>query len=446
MLIRGLLCALIALQLSSLTWAGEPSCALNKYGGWSEKGTVPSGCFRTSRADGRWWLVDPEGHRFLSVGVNRIQFRPESARGVSRNPYAVSVVSKYGRRSRWAAAVVERLRQWGFNTVGASSDPVARRQEMPYVVALNLAGAAALRTEQGFPDVFDPSYPRAVSQAVRRSCRGITSDRWLLGYFTDDELPWGDAESDSVSLFVGFLGLPDYAAGRQALASFLRARYGSIARLNESWRTDYEDFGELGRTPQVGSHIPVQDQNDFLRILAYRYFRTAHEAIREFDDHHLILGCRFRGSAPRPVLEAVGGYVDLISLDHTGDRPDLASIRRISEITGRPILISSLCLGPGETETLGQPEEGPHQDSGRTQAERFERCVTELMALPMVVGYHWCRHADESPGAALDGETGRWGLVDVNDEPHAQFVDAATRINGTLYLHAAEAVAEPAGQ
>lgn len=446
MLMRGLICALVALQLSSPAWAGERSYVLNSYGGWSEKGTVPSGWFRASRADGRWWLVDPEGNRFLSVGVNGLQYRPEPAPGAGRNAYAVSVVGKYGRRSRWAAAVVERVRQWGFNTVGASSDPATWRQEMPYVVALDLAGAAAVRTEQGFPDVFDPSYPRAASQAARRSCRGVTSDRWLLGYFTDDELPWGDAEGDSGSLFAEFLGLPDRAAGRQALTNFLRTRYGSIARLNESWRTGYEDFGELGRTPQVGSRIPVQDQDDFLRIVAYRYFRTAHEAIRGFDDHHLILGCRFRGSAPRPVLEAVGGYVDLISLNHTGDRPDLASIRRISEITGRPILISSLCLGPGETETLGQPEEGPHQDSGRTQAKRFERCVKELMALPMVVGYHWCRHADESPGAAPNGETGMWGLVDVNDEPHAQLVDTVARINGTLYLRAAEAVAEPAGQ
>jgi len=446
MLMRALICALLALPLSSPAWAGERSYVLNSYGGWSEKGTVSSGWFRASRADGRWWLVDPEGHRFLSIGVNGVQYRPEPARGAARNPYAVSVVGKYGRRSRWAAAVVERLRQWGFNTLGTSSDPATWRQEMPYVVTLDLAGAAAMRTEQGFPDVFDPAYPRAVSQAVRRACRGLTSDRWLLGYFTDEELPWGDAEEGSATLFAEFLGLPDGAAGRQALTSFLRTRYGSIERLNESWRTRYRDFDELGRTPQVGSRIPAQDQDDFLRLAAYRYFRTAYEAIREFDEHHLILGCQFRGSAPKPVLEAVGGYVDLISLNHVGDRPDVASTARISELTGRPVLISSLCLTPGEPDTGEQPENGPDQDSARRQAERFERCVEELIALPMVVGYHWCQHADGPSRAGPNGETGRWGLVDVNDDPHPQFVAAVAHVNGALYLHAAAAVAEPADQ
>jgi hypothetical protein len=42
----------------------------DKYGGW--KGgpqLAATGFFRTEKVDGRWWLVDPEGHLFFSLGI-----------------------------------------------------------------------------------------------------------------------------------------------------------------------------------------------------------------------------------------------------------------------------------------------------------------------------------------------------------------------------------------
>ena len=41
----------------------------DKYGGWTGKSFEATGFFRTEKAD-RWWLVTPEGHAFLSFGIN----------------------------------------------------------------------------------------------------------------------------------------------------------------------------------------------------------------------------------------------------------------------------------------------------------------------------------------------------------------------------------------
>jgi hypothetical protein len=44
----------------------------SQYGGYLQKTVKATGFFRTEKIDGRWWFVDPEGHLFLSVGVDCI--------------------------------------------------------------------------------------------------------------------------------------------------------------------------------------------------------------------------------------------------------------------------------------------------------------------------------------------------------------------------------------
>lgn len=46
----------------------------SKYGGWKDKSFKKTGFFRTQNDGKRWWLVDPEGYAFLSVGVDGIGY------------------------------------------------------------------------------------------------------------------------------------------------------------------------------------------------------------------------------------------------------------------------------------------------------------------------------------------------------------------------------------
>ena len=41
-----------------------------------------------------------------------------------------------------------------------------------------------------WPDVFDPKWVEQVNQRAMDQCGKLKSDPWLLGYFTDNELPW----------------------------------------------------------------------------------------------------------------------------------------------------------------------------------------------------------------------------------------------------------------
>ena len=80
------------------------------------------GYFRVAERDGVFWLVDPEGGRFVSKGVNTVRLDQDRVQNSGRIPYAEACLRKYGNQDAWRAAVARRLARWGFNTLGAWSD------------------------------------------------------------------------------------------------------------------------------------------------------------------------------------------------------------------------------------------------------------------------------------------------------------------------------------
>ena len=45
---------------------------LSQYGGWKKKKFNRTGFFHAFKDYERWWLVDPEGYAFFSLGVNSV--------------------------------------------------------------------------------------------------------------------------------------------------------------------------------------------------------------------------------------------------------------------------------------------------------------------------------------------------------------------------------------
>jgi len=81
--------------------AGEH--ATTRWGGLADGRFAPSGYFRTAEDHGVAWLVDPDGGRFLSRGVNNVKFDPDQVLGTTRAPYADACRVRYGGDSACAA-------------------------------------------------------------------------------------------------------------------------------------------------------------------------------------------------------------------------------------------------------------------------------------------------------------------------------------------------------
>ncbi|HWI55618.1 MAG TPA: hypothetical protein VNZ22_00225, partial [Bacillota bacterium] len=144
----------------------------DKYGGFNSGPQLKAiGFFRTQKVNGKWWLVDPEGHLFFSHGIDCVRMldatpveereawfedfpghQPEFAAFLSqnyalkghyagrRNPRcfsfaAANLVRKYGPEARQAYPPIihQRLRSWGLNTIANWSDnSICRLHLTPY--------------------------------------------------------------------------------------------------------------------------------------------------------------------------------------------------------------------------------------------------------------------------------------------------------------------------
>ena len=171
------------------------------YGGWMVDRQEATGFFRTQKIGGRWWLIDPEGWPFIHKAVAVF-----TTGGSDRQKKALE--EKFGTRAAWAADQQEMLRRYGFNGLGAWSDVKTVRESerpMPYTVIVSPMGMYRSQHRRHFGGkykqagwqgyrfdlamVFDPGFDVVIDRAVSPVAE-YRDDKYLLGYFTDNELPW----------------------------------------------------------------------------------------------------------------------------------------------------------------------------------------------------------------------------------------------------------------
>ena len=230
-----------------------PPVALDRYGGLLEGPSFDAtGFFRTEQREGRWWLVTPDGHGFFSLGIDVVgpdigatfvegrEFMfaelpglgdpltahyghgdehgsvPEERgrhfdHGRSFDFYAANLQRKYGADylPLWRRTAPDRLRAWGFNTIGNWSEPhLLERHEMAYVVPIHVYGKEGnfARVGSGWgkmPDPFDPAFVAAVDGDVMKAASAYRGDPYLIGYFVDNELAWGLGQAADPELRYG---------------------------------------------------------------------------------------------------------------------------------------------------------------------------------------------------------------------------------------------------
>lgn len=415
----------------------EETC---RYGGWVKVKRKATGFFRTKQVNGVWWFVDPDGHLFISKGVNHVSFHGDHCPALGYSPYNRNVQAKYGSEEKWAEATAQRLRNWGFNTIGAWSS-ASLFKHMPYTVILNLGARAGADWLRGtFPDVFSHKFRQTLDEIAAKECAPRRKDSLLLGYFTDNELRWGpDWRSTRHLLDDYLLSMPEDAPGKKALLEFFRKRYPTIEDFNKAWGLNLPNWDALAKLKELPpaptnafEKQRLSDRLDFLRIVAREYFRACYEAIRKYDPHHLILGVRFAGYAPRPVVEAMGEFTDVVSFNWYGFEPPIKTLEELHHITGKPVMITEFsfkAMDSGLPNTKGAGQPVPTQ---KDRADNFERFVTELMKLPYCVGYHWFQWSDQPAQGRFDGENSNYGLVKENDEPWELLTQRMTEVNGKV--------------
>jgi hypothetical protein len=431
----------------------------DRFGGWKAIRFKPGGFFRTHHDGQRWWLVTPEGHAFISIGVNHVSPIGDAIRRSSRHPYDESVRAKYGTVKAWAQSTRDRLHQWGFNTLaGWSTRDVP---EMPRTDVFGFSGGGNW-LKGGMPDYFGTGFIEHAARAAQ-GCRASHDDPWLIGYFLDNELAWDTDWRLVPNLFDRYATLPAATPGKQAWCRLLRDRHQTRDAFNRVWTPSIKGWDDLTTLTRL---TPREDQAEaakadceaFALLVARQYFRTCAEAIRKEDPHHLILGSRFVSwTVPRAVVQACGEFCDVVSINFyemgvvglaayrtrpaSPDwRPDQLDFEPFYKASGKPLMITEFSfrsMDSGMPNTYPPPlAVQPNVPTQKVRAERYAQYVQMWMSRPFFVGYHWFEWADEPKEGRFDGENGNYGLVNIHDEPYHVFVEAVRRVNGRVWsLH-----------
>ena len=387
--------ASITTNITTNIAAAEPSKApsttaaeaLDRYGGYLAVSAEATGFFRVENIDGRWWLVTPEGHGFLSAGMNHVDYKEDYS------PEFVRFVTSH-------------LKDWGFNTVGWSQELTGRNPDtramvhsrgwgpeqyrglgMPYTHLIRFTDVEWYVDEQ-FPEVFSDAFARKCDRLAGEVCEKLRDDPNLIGYFYADTPNW-----------------PLWAE-------------------------------------KVG--------HENLRRVADKYYQVIHDSIRRYDPNHLLLGDRYKGDRvipirskkvnglPDDVLDAMKPTVDVLSIEYY--RPDV----RIEEDlaawharSGKPVLMADSAFF-AETDALHPSPKTPlYTPDQAARGEAYRLHARRLYSNPLVIGYHWCAFGQSAERHS--------GVLDGHDRPYDACVDRMRRFNRReLYTVGASAAAASA--
>jgi hypothetical protein len=280
----------------------------DKYGGWANGPKLKAtGFFRVEKYNGKWWLVDPEGHLFWSHGSCGVRLRGRSgrttpltdrmhyfrnlpdddsplarfysegrAREYPKDKYYAGKVTKnfsflsanlyrkYGEdyNKQLPEIQFKRLRSWGMNTLGNWSSP-GETLKLPYFRYISTGNARVIEGSEGywrqFPDPFDVSYREGLRENFKREIGGPADDPWLIGYFVDHEQDW----EDEVSLSLATLASPPDQPAKKVFISDLKSKYGTIDKLNTAWRTNYASWDALLQSREIPDNLKDIVVHDF---------------------------------------------------------------------------------------------------------------------------------------------------------------------------------------
>jgi agarase len=448
-------------SISGLGIAMANKDATTRWGGVADGRVRPSRYFRIARQDRIFWLVDPDGGRFLSKGINSVTFEQDRIQKSDRIPYVEACNRKYRSLNAWRESTIGRISQWGFNTLGAWSDEtLATGSPLRFAVTpiLDLGMSYAWRrneqnkrSKQEFPDVFERAFEYYVRSHARDLCEAMSNDSTILGWFIDNELRWGSDWRGVDELLTLFLNLEPHSAGRKAALGWLRKRYPDFAEFNSVWRTPAQSWDALERLNRLHAPYrrqPIYQQSDadhspsladpgfaafaadcdaFAALVAKRYFELTAAAIKAADPNHLILGCRFAYKPSPGVIGAGGRYCDVISFNCYD--PDPSGVIDAYAAAERPCLIGEFSFRGIDSGLPNTKGAGPLVATQAERATGFRHYVTAALRHPAVVGYHWFEYADQPAAGRFDGENSNFGTVTIEDEVYEELTQAMASVN-----------------
>ena len=354
------------------------------------------GFFTVRNVSGRFVMFTPLGHPFIGFGPDSTYPGLWGYLPGARNPVPPEQDGwkiKYGgSRAKWYGHFMEQMARVGFNmSAGYFSDvplfspsktgDIFLKPELPFIAwyhALEVGMYAKSFRKPGLfdspikdildgcqfgrdhihgrnqGDIFDPQFETCCEVMSKQQAARIRNNPWFIGYILEEtdflfafarardqfHLGWGVLASlpHQEQSSRGEFGMPKFTDTKNytkhALRDWLKARHGTIEKLNAAWGSDYttwdstpegygkgkgllDEDGRLGakwlgarHTAKGASPACYRDLSDFIPVYVDRLHKVESEHLRKADPNHLIIGCKVPSDLDE--YKAMARYVDML--------------------------------------------------------------------------------------------------------------------------------------
>jgi hypothetical protein len=413
--------------------------------------------FRTHHDGTRWWLLDPDGHRFWSAGLVSVRVdtaanydgleraltwappregrfkeiydvRADGRRSI--NYLAANFIRTFGAGwyDKWATITLGELRRLGFNTVANWSNwEIARAARFPYVRPLAWGDRAAPFIYRDFPDVFDSRWD-ADAARFGEQLAGTRDDPSFIGYFLMNEPTWGFSRETPAS---GMLFNTPRCATRRALGDALARKYGDDRAISNAWGFEITlaavREGQWGRTLTPPAE---RDLAEFSAVMVEKFFGALSASCRRVDPNHLNLGIRYHTIPPEWAVPGMRSF-DVFSMNCYDARVRSGEMEKIAAMLKMPVMVGEWHFGAHD---VGLPASGiGHVRTQEDRGRAYRVYLEDAASKPWCVGVHYFILYDQSALGRFDGECYNIGFLDVCNRPYEPLCKAARASHERMY-------------
>jgi len=443
---------------------------LDAFGGLLNSGSKlalnKTGFFHVEKKQDKSWLVDPAGNVFFHTGI--CGFNPsddftyikgresiyewlpkadgEFATAFREGDptcfsfYVANTIRKYGapyNADTFAARMIERVRKYGFNSMGAFSNPpptALQKANFPYVLSLALNEWEGIKRIPGAWEVIDPFDETVRSQVVSQLAKSLptrANDPLLIGYFLVNEPRFDELPKVIPSL-------DGSHACKRKFVEFLYQKYTTVDAFNAAWKAEAKSFEELAsKGLAVSSAAAREDVKAFVGLFLESYFTLVCDAFRKHDANHMLMGTRLQPVTinDEQLCRISGKHLDVMSFNYYTYDVDKELLKRIHEWTcGLPMILSEFFWSsPRDSGLVGGREVRSQQERGLM----YRNYVEQAASLGFVIGIEWFTLVDQSVTgrwfSKYSGESANTGLFSVTDRPWKSMLEEMAKTNHGIY-------------
>lgn len=330
----------------------------DKYGGYKKLQFDPGYFFRLGQAQGRDYLISPDGNGYRALGINHFHM-------IKSTSYD---------------SIICNIKKWGFNA-GCYQGPKWMWERIPYTQGINLVNTCSFFPEErfSFQDVFDSAYIINLKSRIKQIVEPQSDNKMLIGYFLTDIPVW--TRSKYGLTWLGFFKSLDVGSPGGKVWS--------------RWRSENPDSPE----------------EDFLGIIARQVYFEGTKYIREYDKNHLIFSDRYsEDDIFEKVLVEALPFVDAIATQPSNQFHQ-EYYEKLYMICRKPIYVADHVSSFATEEHLVTLDQVT--DNEKDYLDYYEPYICNVMSLPHIIGYNKCQYMDEIREGIL-----KQGLIKANGKPY----------------------------